>query len=243
MCIRDSPNRSDYGEISFRDWFSIGGFEFCFIAPDPTDPNIVYSGGWYGSVVRFDKITGQITPVSYTHLDVYKRQILGVDQGATISVDGGKTWSSWYNQPTGQFYHVITDSQFPYSSYAPQQDSGTVAVPNRSDYGEISFRDWFSIGGFEFCFIAPDPTNPNIVYSGGWYGSVVRFDKITGQITHVFVRGAKFRTSQMAPLVFSPQDPKTVSYTHLDVYKRQVKGCRGQRHRQITQLLRFVQSI
>src|ERR1700685_3819604 len=139
-----------------------------------------------------------------------QRMILGVDQGATISVDGGKTWSSWYKHPTGQFYHVITVSQFPYSSYAPQQDSGTVAVPNRSDYGEISFRDWFSIGGFEFCFIAPDPTNPNIVYSGGWYGSVVRFDKITGQITHVFVRGAKFRTSQMAPLVFSPQDPKTL---------------------------------
>ena len=139
-----------------------------------------------------------------------QRMILGVDQGATISVDGGKTWSTWFNQPTGQFYHVITDNQFPYYSYAPQQDSGTVAVPNRSDYGEISFRDWFSIGGFEFCFIAPDPTNPNIVYSGGWYGSVVRFDKITGQITHVFVRGGKFRTSQMAPLVFSPQDSKTL---------------------------------
>jgi photosystem II stability/assembly factor-like uncharacterized protein len=139
-----------------------------------------------------------------------QRMILGVDQGATISVDGGKTWSGWFNQPTGQFYHVIADNQFPYYSYAPQQDSGTVAVPNRSDYGEISFRDWFSIGGFEFCYIAPDPTDPNIVYSGGWYGSVVRFDKITGQITHVFVRGSKFRTSQMAPLVFSPQDPKTL---------------------------------
>ncbi|PYU61348.1 MAG: glycoside hydrolase, partial [Acidobacteria bacterium] len=85
------------------------------------------------------------------------RMILGVDQGATISVDGGKTWSSWYNQPTGQFYHVITDNQFPYVAYAPQQDSGTAAVPSRSDYGEISFRDWFSIGGFEFCYIAPDP--------------------------------------------------------------------------------------
>lgn len=139
-----------------------------------------------------------------------QRMILGVDQGATISVDGGRTWSSWFNQPTGQFYHVITDSQFPYYSYAPQQDSGTVAVPNRSDYGEISFRDWFSIGGFEFCFIAPDPTDPNIVYSGGWYGSVIRFDKTTGQITHVFVRSSKFRTSQMAPLAFSPQDPKTL---------------------------------
>src|SRR5258708_3521975 len=139
-----------------------------------------------------------------------RRMILGVDQGATTSVDGGKTWSSWYNQPTGQFYHVTTDNQFPYLAYAPQQDSGTAAVPSRSDYGEITYRDWFSIGGFEFCFIAPDPANPNMVYSGGWYGSVVKFDKTTGQIAHVFVRGHKYRTAQMAPLIFSPQDPHTL---------------------------------
>ena len=135
------------------------------------------------------------------------RMILGVDQGGTISVDGGLTWSTWFNQPTGQFYHVITDNQFPYISYAPQQDRGTVAVPNRSDYGMITYRDWFSAGGFEFCYMAPDPLNPNIVYSGGWYGSVVRFDRTTGQISHVFVRSTKYHTSQMPPLVFSLQDP------------------------------------
>jgi photosystem II stability/assembly factor-like uncharacterized protein len=139
-----------------------------------------------------------------------RRMILGVDQGATISVDAGLSWSTWFNQPTGQFYHVITDNQFPYISYAPQQDSGTVAVPNRSDYGLITYRDWFSAGGFEFCYMAPDPLNPNIIYSGGWYGSVVRFDKTTGQITHVFVRNSKYHTSQMPPLVFSPQDPHTL---------------------------------
>jgi photosystem II stability/assembly factor-like uncharacterized protein len=140
------------------------------------------------------------------------RMILGVDQGATISVDGGKSWSSWFNQPTGQFYHIITDNQFPYVAYAAQQDSGNVAVPSRSDYGEISFRDWFSIGGFEFCYIAPDPLNRNIVFSGGWYGSVVRFDKTTGQIAHVFVRGNQDRTAMMPPLVFSPQNPRTLYF-------------------------------
>jgi photosystem II stability/assembly factor-like uncharacterized protein len=139
-----------------------------------------------------------------------KRMILGVDQGATISLDGGATWSSWYNQATGQFYHVVTDKQFPYVAYAPQQDSGTAAVPSRSDYGEISYRDWFSIGGFEFGFIAPDPLNANIVYSTGWYGSVVRFDKTTGQIVHVFVHNNEERTAQMPPLVFSPQNPRTL---------------------------------
>jgi len=153
-----------------------------------------------------------------------QRMILGVDQGATISLNGGKTWSEWFNQPTGQFYHVITDNQFPYVAYAPQQDSGTAAVPSRSDYGEITYRDWFSIGGFEFCYIAPDPTNPNIVYSGGWYGSVVRFDKITGQIAHVFVRGTAQRTSQMPPLVFSPQDPHTLYFGTQNVMKTTNSG-------------------
>jgi photosystem II stability/assembly factor-like uncharacterized protein len=134
------------------------------------------------------------------------RIILGVDQGAIISVDGGKRWTSWYNQPTGQFYHVSTDNSFPYIAYAAQQDSGTAEVPSRSDYGSLTYRDWFSAAGFEYSFIAPDPLNPNIVYSGGWYGSVVRFDRTTGQFSHVFVRGAKYRTTNMPPLVFSPQD-------------------------------------
>jgi photosystem II stability/assembly factor-like uncharacterized protein len=135
------------------------------------------------------------------------RMILGVDQGAVISVDGGKTWSSWYNQPTGQFYHVVTDNVFPYRVYAPQQDSGTVAVVSRSDYGEILAQDWFSIGGFEYAYIAPDPANPNVVFSGGWYGSVVRLDRSTGQVATVFEHGRKYRDAQMPPLVFSPQDP------------------------------------
>ena len=137
-----------------------------------------------------------------------QRIILGVDQGGVISVDGGKSWTSWYNQPTGQFYHVSTDTNFPYIAYAAQQDSGTAEVPTRSDYGSLTYRDWFSAAGFEYSYIAPDPLNPNIVYSGGWYGSVVRFDRTTGQFTHVFVRGSKYRTTNMPPLVFSPQDPR-----------------------------------
>ena len=137
-----------------------------------------------------------------------QRIILGVDQGCVISVDGGRSWTSWYNQPTGQFYHVSTDTNFPYIAYAAQQDSGTAEVPSRSDYGSLTYRDWFSAAGFEYSYIAPDPLNPDIVYSGGWYGSVVRFDRTTGQFTHVFVRGSKYRTTNMPPLVFSPQDPR-----------------------------------
>lgn len=139
-----------------------------------------------------------------------QNMILGVDQGAIISVDGGSAWSSWYNQATGQFYHVSTDQHFPYYVYAAQQDSGTAAVPSRSDYGEITYRDWAPTGGFEFSYIAPDPVNPNYVYAGGWYGTVLRYDKTTGQIVHLLVRNSRYRTASMAPIAFSPQDPHTL---------------------------------
>jgi len=138
------------------------------------------------------------------------RLLLGVDQGAILSVDAGKTWSSWYNQPTGQFYHVITDHSFPYRAYAAQQDSGTQSVPSRSDNGEITPQDVTSVGGFEFCFIAPDPLHPDWIYSGGWYESVVRYDRVSGQTATVFEKGDKYRAAQMPPLFFSPHDPNTL---------------------------------
>lgn len=133
-----------------------------------------------------------------------------VDQGSVISEDGGKTWSSWYNQPTGQLYHVITDNQFPYNIYAAQQDSGTVAFPSRSDYGQIGDNERFSIAGFEAAYIAPDPLNPNFIYSNAWYGSVIRYDRSTGQLATVFIRTDKYRTASMAPLLYAPQDSKTL---------------------------------
>ena len=215
--------RSDDGGQTWRkittDSRVIGNLYFSRVFVDPNNADIVYvmQTSVYRSTDGGQKFTaykgspsGDDYHVLWIDPQNSRRMILGVDQGATISVDEGKTWSSWFNQPTGQFYHVITDNQFPYYSYAPQQDSGTAVVPNRSDYGQIRFRDWFSSGGFEFCYIAPDPANPNIIYSGGWYGSVVRFDKTTGQITHVFVRNGKLRSTQMPPLVFSPEDPKTL---------------------------------
>ncbi len=138
------------------------------------------------------------------------RLLLGVDQGAILSVDAGSTWSSWYNQPTGQFYHVTTDHAFPYRTYAAQQDSGTQSVPSRSDNGEITPQDVTSVGGFEFCYIAPDPLHPDWIYSGGWYGTVVRYDRKTGQTATVFEKGDQYRIAQMPPLFFAPHDPRTL---------------------------------
>ncbi|MBV9073104.1 MAG: hypothetical protein JOZ10_05675, partial [Acidobacteria bacterium] len=191
-----------------------GYFSRIFI--DPNNAGIVYvaqtsmyrskDGGktfesWMGAPSGDDVHVLWINPRNSKHM------ILGVDQGGIVSVDGGDSWTSWYNQPTGQFYHVTTDRQFPYTVYAAQQDSGTAAVHSRSDFGEITTRDWAPIGGFEFSFIAPDPLNANVIYTGGWYGSVLRFDRLTGQVLPVFVRSEKYRTAGMAPAAFSPQDP------------------------------------
>src|SRR6202007_2518278 len=106
--------------------------------------------------------------------------VLGTGQGTTISVDRGQTWTSWYNQPTAQLYHVITDNQFPYVVYGAQQDSGSAAVLSRTDHGQITPRDWFPAGPSESGYMAPDPHNPDIVYLSGAYGSVDRYNRRTG---------------------------------------------------------------
>ncbi|PYX14484.1 MAG: glycoside hydrolase, partial [Acidobacteria bacterium] len=131
---------------------------------------------------------------------------LAVDQGVTISVNGGQTWSSWYNQPTAQFYHVITDNQFPYWVYGGQQESGSVGTASRSDFGEITFRDWYPVGVEEYGYVAPDPLDPNLIYGG----KATKFNRLTGQtqdISPVILRTGQYRFNRTAPLMFSPVDP------------------------------------
>jgi photosystem II stability/assembly factor-like uncharacterized protein len=149
------------------------------------------------------------------------RMILATDQGTTISVDRGKTWSTWYNQPTAQFYHVITDNRFPYTVYGAQQDSGSAAVLSRTDHGQITPRDWFPADGSESGYIAPDPKNPDILYFSGTYGSVSRFDLRTSfsqDVTPwplpnwgVDIAQREYRDPWTPVLVFSPLD-KTSLY-------------------------------
>ena len=109
----------------------------------------------------------------------------GGDQGAIVSVDGGRTWSDWYNQPTGQFYHLAADDRFPYRIYSGQQDSGTVGILSRSDYGAVTFRDWTPVGGDERDYDIPDPVDPDIVYGSGLGGRVSKWDRRTGQVQDV----------------------------------------------------------
>ena len=135
--------------------------------------------------------------------------LLALDQGATITVNGGRTWSSWYNQPTAQFYHVITDNQFPYWVYGGQQESGSAGVASRSDYGEITFREWHPVGVEEYGYVAPDPLNPNLIYGG----KATRMDQRTGDVQEVgpaVLRDGKYRFVRTMPLIFSPVEPHTL---------------------------------
>jgi photosystem II stability/assembly factor-like uncharacterized protein len=140
---------------------------------------------------------------------------IAVDQGATISVNGGQTWSSWYNQPTAQFYHVITDNEFPYWVYGGQQESGSVGTASRGDFGQITFHDWTTIGVEEYGYVAPDPLHPNLIYGG----KVTVFDRNTAQtrdVSPVVLRTGQHRFNRTAPLIFSAADPH-VLYLGSDV--------------------------
>ena len=114
-----------------------------------------------------------------------QRMITGSDQGAVVTVNGGASWSSWYNQPTGQFYHLATDNRFPYRIYAGQQDNGTVSIASRSDYGAITFRDWHSVGADERDNDIPDPRDPDIVYGSGLGGRLTRWDAGNGEAQNI----------------------------------------------------------
>ena len=111
--------------------------------------------------------------------------VTAADQGTIVTLNGGKTWSDWYNQPTGQFYHVEADDRFPYWIYSGQQDSGTAGAATRSDFGQLTFRDWHPVGGEERGWDVPDPRDPEIVFGTGLGGTITRFDTRTGQVRNV----------------------------------------------------------
>ena len=111
--------------------------------------------------------------------------ITGSDQGTVVTVDGGAHWSSWYNQPTGQMYHLAADNRFPYWIYAGQQDNGTVRAVSRSDYGSLTFRDWSPVGADERDYDVPDPVDPNIVYGSGLGGRLSRWDARNGEVQNI----------------------------------------------------------
>jgi photosystem II stability/assembly factor-like uncharacterized protein len=173
---------------AFTDWYASR------LTVAPNDPNVIYT---VGQSIRRCVNGGKTCTIikgapggdDYHHIWINPlhpdHMIQGSDQGTTISVNGGATWSSWYNQPTGQFYHLAADNRFPYWIYSGQQDSGTVGIASRSDYGELTDRDWHSVGGDERDYDIPDPADPNIVYGSGLGGHITKWDARTGQVADV----------------------------------------------------------
>ena len=148
---------------------------------------------------------------------------LASDQGATISVDGGQTWSSWYNQPTAQMYHVMADDRFPYWVCGGQQESGSACVKSRGDWGEITTRDWHPVGAEEYGYVAPDPLHPGVFYGG----KVERYDEATGQVQEVapsYLRGNGYRVVRTEPLIFNPIDKHELFFGANRVYSTRDGG-------------------
>jgi photosystem II stability/assembly factor-like uncharacterized protein len=206
-----------------RPAMKIGGGDLPVPAVDPQNPDVVYSA----SIVTCRSEDGGLTWTSlrgapggddYQNIWINphdpKILLLVSDQGALVSVNRGESWSSWYNQPTAQLYHVAATYGFPYQVCAGQQESGSVCTSTRGNDGEITFREWHPAGIIEYGYAAPDPLNPEIVYGAG-RTEVSRYDMLTGQVQNVSplpAGGKEYRADRTEPILFSPVDPHTLYY-------------------------------
>jgi photosystem II stability/assembly factor-like uncharacterized protein len=147
--------------------------------------------------------------------------LLVSDQGALVTVNGGASWSSWYNQPTAQIYHVAVTPTFPYKVCGGQQESGSVCISSRGNDGAITFRDWHPVGVIEYGYVAPDPLDADIIYGGG-RNEVSKFHWSTGEVQNVTpipFRDAQHRTDRSEPTMFSPLDPHVLYFASNVLFK------------------------
>ena len=231
--------RSDDGGDSWsgttddpRPGLGIGGGDLPVVRFDPKNPQIVYSAsivcwkstdrgktweGWRGAPGGDDYQNIWINP---NNPDIV---FLGADQGAIVTVNGGKTWSSWYNQPTAQLYHVSADNAFPYRFYSGQQESGSVGIKSRGDQGEITFRDWQPVAAEEYGYVVADPLDHDIIIGG----KLTRFDRRTGQAQNILpvpVATEDFRMLRTEPVVFSPLDPHLLFFAGNTLWQTRDRG-------------------
>lgn len=208
----------------------IGGGDLPIPKVDPANPDLVY----VASTVTMKSADGGKTwsgfrgaPGGDDYQNLWinpnngKIILLVSDQGAIVTVNGGETWSSWYNQPTAQLYHVIADDSFPYHVCAGQQESGSVCISTRGNDGAITFRDWHPVGVIEYGYVAPDPLNPDLVYGGG-RTEVTKYHWSTGEVQNVTpipLRDIKLRADRTEPLMFSPVDPQILYYAANVLFK------------------------
>ena len=210
--------------------FKIGGGDLPIPRVDPQNPDVVYST----SIVTFRSndggkswtgIRGAPGGDDYQNLWINPNNpkiiLLVSVQGAIVSVNGGTTWSSWYNQPTAQLYHVAVTNTFPYKLCSGQQESGSVCISSRGNDGEITYREWHPVGVIEYGYAAPDPLDPDVIFGAG-RSEVSKFHWSTGQvqnITPIPVRDSKYRADRTEPIMFSPVDPHTMYYATNYLFK------------------------
>jgi photosystem II stability/assembly factor-like uncharacterized protein len=197
------------------------------IYADPKNPDGVYAlnTGFYRSNDGGRMFNSIPVPHGDNHdlwidPDDPERMIESNDGGANVSFNRGRTWSSIMNQPTGQFYRVITDDRFPYWVYGAQQDNTTVAIASRGRGRGIALTDWHPVGGCESGWVAPKPKNPDVVFAGCYGGSITRYDHKTGEEREVMAwpqlaigqaaKDLKYRIQWNAPIVLSPHDPNVL---------------------------------
>jgi photosystem II stability/assembly factor-like uncharacterized protein len=210
----------------------IGGGDLPVPKVDPKKPDTLYMTstvtwkstdggktwtGWRGAPGGDDYQNIWINP------DNPKVICLVSDQGAIVTVNGGDTWSSWYNQSTAQMYHVNTDNAFPYRVCGGQQESGSACVASRGNDGVITFREWHPVAAEEYGYVVPDPLDPDIVYGG----KLSRFDRRTGQVQQIApkpLRGPDYRVLRTEPIVFDPKDPHTMYFAANTLWKTQDGG-------------------
>ena len=215
-----------------RPGLGIGGGDLPVVRFDPKNPQIVYSAsvvcwkstdggktwnGWRGAPGGDDYQNVWINP---NNPDII---LLGSDQGAIVTVNGGKSWSSWYNQSTAQLYHVSADNTFPYRLYSGQQESGSVGIKSRGDEGEITFRDWKPVAAEEYGYVVADPLDPDIIIGG----KLTRFDRRTGQAQNILpvpVQTEDFRMLRTEPIVFSPFDPHLLYFAGNTLWQTRDRG-------------------
>jgi photosystem II stability/assembly factor-like uncharacterized protein len=209
--------RSDDGGASWVHWNSEAriwgrGDDFAEIEVDPASPDTVYVANTsvYKSTdagKSFDCIKGAPGGDDYHTIFIHPTNpsLIGLasDQGATISVNAAETWSSWYNQPTAQLYHVSTDNHFPYRVYSGQQESGSVGILSRGPDGQITFRDWRPVAAEEYAYVAPDPLNPDIIY--GNKGSKFDWRNYGSESVRPKLEGLRYIRTM--PMLFSQADP------------------------------------
>ncbi len=209
---------SDRPDLVQRPWY------YMHLFAHPTDPETVYVlnlGVWRSpdGGEHFEEVPNPYGDNHDLWIDPRSpaRMILGNDGGASVTQNGGRTWSSLYNQPTGQFYHVVTDTQEWYRIYGAQQDNTTLSVPSRVDAGTISLADCYTVGGGESGFVAVRADDPNIVYAGSYASRMTRYDHRTRSQVDITIwpedpigYGAgelRYRFQWTFPIVVSPHDP------------------------------------